>query len=144
MALSDVCSDTLHSLGEDLVNYSDWGYSPEQVLHVVDAMYSLGILGGQLDTPPDFIHPNPELALHSIVLGAILDTEDDSNKELDEAKLKMLADLSKFDERTARGLNILNKEITENPNSYILKLNPKLPEQLAEIKKFQDIEFSRI
>jgi hypothetical protein len=138
--LSDVCSDTLHSLGEDLVNYADWGYSPKQVLYVVDAMYSLATLGAQLDTPPDFIHPNPELALHSIVLGAILETEDETNKELDVAKLKMLSDLSKIDKRTAHGLNLINKEVVENPTSFILKFNPKLLQQLTEIKKFQDIK----
>ena len=67
MALSDVCSDTIHSLADDLVNYADWGYSAKQVSHVVDAMYCLAELGFSLDTPPGFVHPNPDLVIHNIV-----------------------------------------------------------------------------
>ena len=137
--LSDVCSDSLHSLGEELVKYSDWGYSSKQVLYVVDAMYSLATLGAELDTPPDFKHPHPELALHSIVIGAILDSEDESDKENAIAKLQMIADLSRIDKRTAHGLEIINKEIIENPKSYILTFNPKLPQQLSAIKRLQCI-----
>lgn len=41
MALSDTCSDTLHELGKELVWYSDWGYKPEQLIPVIDALYNL-------------------------------------------------------------------------------------------------------
>ena len=62
--LSDVCSDTLNNMAEDLVNYSDFGYCPKQISIFVDAMYSLAKLGFQLDTPPSVVHPNPKLVVH--------------------------------------------------------------------------------
>lgn len=140
MALSDICSDTIHSLADDLVNYSDWGYSPQQVKHVVDAMYCLATLGSQLDTPPDFEHPNPELLIHNLVLGSILETEHENYKELGEAKLKMLSDLSAVDIRTANGIDAIYKDVTENPESFTWKINPIVLFQLNEIKRFQQVK----
>ena len=137
MALSDVCSDTLHNLADDLVNYSDWGYSPQQILPVIDAMYSLGSLGFELDTPPGVTHPNSQLAIHNIVLGAILETEDETYKNVKESKLKMLADLSKIDERTAEGLIAIYDEVNKNTESIILQFNPNVLNQLNEIRRYQ-------
>ena len=140
MALSDICSDTIHSLSNDLVHYSDWGYSPRQVKYVVDAMYSLATLGSHLDTPPDFEHPNAELWIHNIVLGSILETEHESYKELGETKLKMLADLSAIDARTANGIDAIWKDVTENPESYTWEINPNVLIQINEIRRFQQVK----
>ena len=140
MALSDTCSDTIHSLANDLVNYSDWGYSPRQVKHVVDAMYSLATLGSQLDMPPNFEHPNPKLLIHNLVLGSILETEHESCKELGEAKLKMLSELSSIDIRTANGINAIYKDVTENPESFTWKINPNVLIQLNAIRRIQQVK----
>ena len=137
MALSDVCSDTIHSLADDLVNYADWGYSAKQVLHVVDAMYNLAELGFSLDIPPDFVHPNPDLAIHNIVLGAILEADDVAYEEAEEAKLKMLADLSNNDARTAEGLDLIYKDVVENPESITKAINPNILEQLNRITNYK-------
>ena len=140
MALSDICSSTLNSLANELAHYSDWGYSPQQVKHVIDAMYSLATLGSQLDTPPDFEHPNPELYIHNLVLGSILETEHESYKDVGKTKLKMLADLSAIDIRTANGINAIFKDVTENPKSFTWEINPNVLIQINEIRRFQQVK----
>ena len=137
MALSDTCSDTLHSLAEDLVHYTDWGYGPQQIAHVIDAMYSLATLGSQLDTPPDFVNPNPQLVIHSITIGSILETDDEDKEEGSIAKLKMLAEVSKVHSLLASGLEAIYCEVMTNDDSIIAKINPSVISQLERIRKFQ-------
>ena len=62
MALSDTCSDTLHELGKELVWYSDWGYKPEQLIPVIDALYNLATFMYGQDTPPGMPNSIPLIA----------------------------------------------------------------------------------
>ena len=105
-------------------------------------MYSLAKLGFQLDTPPSVVHPNPKLVVHSLVLGAILEVEIKSNRNLAESKLKMLAELSKVHKKTANGLEEIYKDVTQNSDSYTLIINPSVISQLNEIRKYQKEELN--
>lgn len=138
MALSDVCSDTFHSLAEDLVHYTYWGYGATHTSQVIDSIYCLATLMNELDSPIVSPQSNAEFNIHCTTIGAILDTDDSTDKKRSIRKLKMLAEISEVNPRLAQGLDVLPHEVTANPNGFIATYNPHYIKQLNKIKKYQN------
>lgn len=138
MALSDVCSDTLHSLAEDLVHYTYWGYGATQTSQVIDSIYSLATLMNELDSPIASSNSNADFNIHCTTIGAILDTDDSADKKRAVRKLKMLAEISEVNPRLARGLEALHYEVSTNQNGFFAKHYPHYIKQLSKIQKYQN------
>jgi hypothetical protein len=138
MALSDVCSDTLHSLAEDLVHYTYWGYGATHTSQVIDSIYCLATLMNELDSPIVSPNSNAEFNIQCTTIGAILDTDDSTDKKRAIRKLKMLAEISDVNPRLARGLEVLHHEVTTNQSGFIATYYPHYVKQLNKVKKYQN------
>ncbi|TXG75789.1 hypothetical protein E6Q11_06645 [Candidatus Dojkabacteria bacterium] len=138
MALSDVCSDNLHNLAEDLVHYTYWGYGASTTSQVIDSIYCLAALMNELDSPIVSPQSNADFNIHRTTIGAILDTDDSADKKRAIRKLKMLAEISEVNPRLAQGLEALHHEVTANPNGFTATYNPHYIKQLNKIKKYKN------
>jgi hypothetical protein len=135
MALSDTCSDTLHELAREFVWYSDWGYKPEQLIPVVDAMYNLATFTAGQDAPHN---SNPSISVSRTVIGAILGAEmedDDFGRKSAEAILTLLPSIAKVHPNLAHSLDDVYSEIKNDADSFMTKMYPNILSRLETIRK---------
>jgi hypothetical protein len=140
MALSDTCSDTLNELGRELVWYSDWGYKPEQLIPVIDAMYNLATFTAGQDSPPNSTNTNPSIGISRVVIRAILGAEMDDD-ELGQKSaatiLTLLPKISKVHSKLAKSLDDVYIEITTNTDSFMTKMYPNILSKLESVRSNQ-------
>jgi len=140
MALSDTCSDTLHELGRELVWYSDWGYKPEQLIPVIDALYNLATFTAVQDSPPSSTNTNPSIGISRVVIGAILGAEmddDEFGQKSAAAILTLLPQISKVHSKLAKSLDDVYAEITNNTDSFMTKMYPNILSKLESVRSNQ-------
>lgn len=140
MALSDSCSDALHELAREVVWYSDWGYNPEQLIPVIDALYNLATFTAGQDTPPDMPNPNPSAGVSRVVVGAILGAEmddDEFGQKSAAAILTLLPEICKVHPRLAKSLDDVYIEITTNADSFMTKMYPTILSKLEAVRSNQ-------
>jgi hypothetical protein len=137
MALSDICSDALHELGEGLVMYSDWGYHPELLIPVIDALYNLATFTNGQDVPPGMPNPNPSLGISRVVVGAILGAEmedDEFGKKSAAAILTLLPQIAKVHPNLAKSLDDVYAEITTSSESVMTEMYPDILSKLEAVR----------
>jgi hypothetical protein len=137
MALSDTCSDTLHELGRELVWYSDWGYKPEQLIPVIDALYNLATFTAGQDSPPNSPNTNPSIGISRVVIGAILGAEmddDDFGKKSAAAILTLLPLIAKVHPKLSKSLDDVYSEITSDTESFMIKMYPNILTKLEAVR----------
>ena len=138
MALSDSCSDVLNDLAKELVWYSDWGYQPEQLIPVIDALYNLASFTVGQDVPPGMLKHDPELGISRIVIGAILGVElkdDEIGRACSAEILQLLPEISRVHSRLSKSIDDVHAEVSKNAESFMIKMNPEILNQLTEIMK---------
>lgn len=140
MALSDSCSDALTKLAKALVHYTDNDeYDKKSIVEVIGAMYNLATATSAHDTHGT-PYVNVELGIHRVVLGAIFDAklEDDKHRKADNISIiKLLADVSNWHSRLHAGINAVDAEITNNPNSIMNRNRPGISMFIKDIIKLQ-------
>ena len=140
MSLSDSCSDALNKLAVALVHYTDSNdYDKKSIVEVIGALYNLATATSAHDThgTPNV---NVELGIHRVVLGAIFDAkleEDKRSKTANIAIIKLLADVSNWHSRLYAGINAVDAEITNNPNSIMNRNWPGISVFVKDIIKLQ-------
>lgn len=137
MALSDTCSDTLHELGKELVWYSDWGYKPEELIPVIDALYNLATFTNGQDTQPEMPNPNPSIGISRTVVGAILGAEmedDEFGKKSAAAILTLLPQIAKVHPNLAKSLDDVYDEITTSSESVMTMMYPNILSKLEAVR----------
>ena len=140
MALSDSCSDALTELARELVCYSDWGYKPEQLIPIIDALYSLATFTAGQDTPPHMPNLNPSIAISRVVIDAILGTEmddDEFGQKSAATILTLLPKISKIHPKLAKSLDDVYVEITTNAECFMNKMYPNILNKLEAVRSNQ-------
>jgi len=134
MALSDTCSDTLHELGRELVWYSDWGYKPEQLIPVIDALYNLASFTNGQDAPNN---SNPSIAVSRTVVGAILGAEmdnDEFGQKSAAAILILLPKIAQVHSKLSQSINDVYGEIKGDSDSFMTKMYPNILTKLEAVR----------
>ncbi len=140
MALSDSCARILNELAKELVDYSDFGYEPKQVCHIVDALFSLASFVVGQDLPPDTPNTDHSLGISRTVIGTIPGVESDGNdaeQASGPAIAKLLADVSKVHPRLRKGLDDVYAELVSRPDHVLTQIDPDIRGKLEAVLKHQ-------
>jgi hypothetical protein len=117
--------------------YSDWGYRPEQLIPVIDALYNLATFTNGQDVPPGMPNPNPSLGISRVVVGAILGAEmedDEFGKKSAAAILTLLPQIAKVHPNLAKSLDDVYAEITTSSESIMTEMYPDILSKLEVVR----------
>lgn len=137
MALSDTCVETLQELGRELVWYSDWGYSPEEIIPVIDALYNLATFTIGQDAQPGTSNSNLSMGISRLVVGAILGAEmgdDDFGKNSAAKILEFLPEIAKIHPKFSQSLDEVYNEIKSESESFMAQMYPNILTKLEAVR----------
>ena len=135
MALSDTCFEALETLQDGLVNYADDDYPPTELSRIVTAIYEVGEFMVRQDIPPNSPPVNVQEILDGVVVANILD------KAYAEKSVKIcsvLADVARINSRLNQSIESMITELSSKERLFDVIKDPRLLDQLKEIKHLKD------
>jgi len=135
MALSDTCFEALDGLQNGLVSYADYDYPSTELSRIVTAIYEVGEFMVRQDIPPNSPQVNVQEILDGVVVANILD------KAYAEKSVKIcsvLAGVAKINSRLNQSIESMIKELSSKERLLDVIKDPRLLDQLKEIKKLKD------